>query len=170
MAFPSSWGPSFLFLMFWANFRWWGIFSSSDKVRDVSISWNYILLSVTDNFGLGKWAKIERNDSKLLPGRLKSVIRENSELINQDARIVRASPISFFEVARYDCLPHRFSHKHKNWKESDFQLVFEPVFFLTFSLMAIYYYFIIVLWLKIHGIFMRFFSVIWFGNLCCNYL
>ena len=108
------------------------MFSSSNEVYDVSISWNYFQLSMTDNFCLGKWAKIERNDSKLLPGRLKSITSENSELVNQDARIVRASPISFFEVARYDCLPHRFSHKHKNWKESDFQLVFEPVFFFNF--------------------------------------
>ena len=30
------------------------IFSSSEEVCDVSISLNYILLSVTDNFGLGK--------------------------------------------------------------------------------------------------------------------
>ena len=42
------------------------MFSSSDEAHDVSISWNYILLSVTYNFGLGKWAKIERNDSKPL--------------------------------------------------------------------------------------------------------
>ena len=55
-----------LFLMFLANFRRWEIFSSSDEVYDVSISWNYILLTVTDNFGQGKWAKIERNDGKLL--------------------------------------------------------------------------------------------------------
>ena len=30
------------------------IFSSSEEVCDISISLNYILLSVTDNFGLGK--------------------------------------------------------------------------------------------------------------------
>ena len=42
------------------------MFSSSDEVYDVSISWNYFQLSMTDNFCLGKWAKIERNDGKLL--------------------------------------------------------------------------------------------------------
>ena len=42
------------------------MFSSSSVVYDVSISWNYILLSVTDNFGLRKWAEIERNDRKLI--------------------------------------------------------------------------------------------------------
>ena len=36
------------------------------EVCDVSISSNYSLLSMTDNFSLGKWAKIERNGSKLL--------------------------------------------------------------------------------------------------------
>ena len=38
------------------------MFASPDKVYSVSISWNFILLSVTYNFGLGNWAKIERND------------------------------------------------------------------------------------------------------------
>ena len=37
--------------------------------------------------------------------------RDNSELVNQDARIVWASLISSLEVARYECLPHRFSPK-----------------------------------------------------------
>ena len=37
------------------------------------------------------------------------VVRDNSELVNQDARIVWASLISSLEVARYDCLPHHFS-------------------------------------------------------------
>ena len=40
--------------------------SSSDEVHDDRISLNYILLSVNCNFGLGKWAKIERNDGKQL--------------------------------------------------------------------------------------------------------
>ena len=40
--------------------------SSSDEVYDDSISWNYVLLSVTYKFGLGKRAKIKRNDGKQL--------------------------------------------------------------------------------------------------------
>ena len=55
----SSWGPSLFFLMFWANFRRWRIFSSSEEVCDVSIGWNYILLSATDNFGLGNEPKLK---------------------------------------------------------------------------------------------------------------
>ena len=50
--------------------------------------------------------------------------RDNSELVNQDARIVWASLISSLEVARYDCLPHRFSPTFQpplfsveNWKK-----------------------------------------------------
>ena len=39
---------------------------SLDGLYDVSVSWNYILLSATYNSGLGKWAKIEGNDGKLL--------------------------------------------------------------------------------------------------------
>ena len=46
------------------------IFSSPEEVCDLSFSWNYIILSVTDNFGSGKWAKIERND---VPGKLHRV-------------------------------------------------------------------------------------------------
>ena len=42
------------------------MFFSSDEVYDVRISYNYILLSVIYNFGLGNSAKIERNDGKLL--------------------------------------------------------------------------------------------------------
>ena len=57
---------------------------------DVSISWNYIILRVTDNFGLGKYAKIEGNDGKVLriETSIEKYARENSELVNQDARIV----------------------------------------------------------------------------------
>ena len=62
----NSLGPSSFFLMFWANIRRLERLSSSDEVYDDSISLNYILLSVTNNFGLGKWAKIERNDCKQL--------------------------------------------------------------------------------------------------------
>ena len=42
------------------------MFSSSDEVYDVSIGWHYILLSATFNFGLGKWAKVDKNDVTLL--------------------------------------------------------------------------------------------------------
>ena len=62
----NSLGPLLLFLMVWTNIRRWGMLSSSDEVYDDSISWNYVLLSVTYKFGLGKWAKIERNDGKQL--------------------------------------------------------------------------------------------------------
>ena len=62
----NSLGPLLLFLMVWTNIRRWGMLSSSDEVYDDGISWNYVLLSVTYKFGLGKWAKIERNDGKQL--------------------------------------------------------------------------------------------------------
>ena len=48
LVFSSSWGPSLLVLIFWVNFRSYGMFSSSDEVYDVSISWNYILLTATE--------------------------------------------------------------------------------------------------------------------------
>ena len=62
--------------------------------------------------------------------------RDNSETVNQDARITWASLMSSLEVARYDGLPHRFSlalqpplFRVKIKKKSHFQLVFEPVIF-----------------------------------------
>ena len=83
--------------------------SSSDEVHNVSISWNYILLSVTYNFGWGKGAKIERNDSKPLCVKTLGdwgvyTCSEHSESVKQFARIVWAFLVSSLEVARYDCL------------------------------------------------------------------
>ena len=59
---------------------------------------------------------------------------DNSELVNQDARIVWASLTSSLEVSRYDCLPHHFPltfqpplFRVKVKKKSHFQLVFEPL-------------------------------------------
>ena len=53
--------------------------------------------------------------------------RDNSELVNQDAKIVWASLISSLDVARYDCLLHHFSPSvlassvsRKNQKENSF--------------------------------------------------
>ena len=92
--------------------------------------------------------------------------RENSELVNQDDRIVLASLISSLEVSRYDCLPHRFSltfqpplFSVKITKKSHFQLVFELVIFLNFFSFG-YNCFMIVLWLEIHVVFLEFFSAI----------
>ena len=73
-----------------------------------------------------------------ITSRLKS---ENSESVKQYARIVWASLISSLEVVRYGYLPHPFSltfqppqFSVENKKGSKFQLVFEPVIFLTLFL------------------------------------
>ena len=61
---------------------------------------------------------------------------EHCESVKQCARIVWASLKSSLEVARYDCLPQRFSltfqpplFSVKIKKKSNFQLVCEPLFF-----------------------------------------
>ena len=100
---------------------------------------------MTDNFGLGELAKIERNDGKLLRRSIEEYSRVDSESVKQYANIVWASLISSLEVARYDCLPHRFSQTFqppqfsiKIKKESNFQLVFKPViFFRNYSILAV---------------------------------
>ena len=48
----------------------------------------YVLLSVTDNFGLGELAKIERNDGKLLRRSIEEYSRVDSESVKQYANIV----------------------------------------------------------------------------------
>ena len=64
---------------------------------------------MSDNFGWGELAKIERSDGELLRRSIEEYSRVNSESVKQYTRIVWASLISSLEVARYDCLPHRFS-------------------------------------------------------------
>ena len=87
--------------------------------------------------------------------------RDNSELVNQDARIVWASLISSLEVARYNCLPHHFFNQPplfrvKIKKKSFSTYVWTCNFLKNFS-RSCFYYFIFVLWLEIHGVFLRFF-------------
>ena len=54
---------------------------------------------------------MERNEVNYFEFRhqqsIEEYTRDNSELVNQDAKIVWAS-LLFLEVARYDCLPHHF--------------------------------------------------------------
>ena len=90
---------------------------------------------------------------------------DGSELVNQDVRIVWASLISSLEVARYDCLPHHFfpnvstsSVSRKNKKEKSFSTRVWTCNFLKFSSFG--YRFMIVLWLEIHGVFLRFFLLL----------
>ena len=147
------------------------------EVCDVSISSNYILLSMTDNFSLRKWAKIERNGSLDIHSRLKSIYTcDNSELVNQDARIVWASLISSLEVARYDCLPHHFfanvstsSVLRRNLKEKSFSTRVWACNSLKLFLFWLSLFHDCPLAGNTRRLF-EIFSVIWFGNLCCNYL
>ena len=76
---------------------------------------------------------------------IEAYTRKHSESVKKYARIVCTPLLSSLEVARYDCLPHRFSllfqpplFSRENKKKTYFQLVFEPVIFLkNFSLLAI---------------------------------
>ena len=97
---------------------------------------------------------------------------DNSELVNQDTRIVWASPISSLEVATYDCLLNRFSplqtplFRIKMKKKSHFQLMFEPVIEVKF---VAYYCHDCPLAGNTRRLF-EILSVIWFGNLGCNHI
>ena len=145
------------------------MFSSPDEVYDVSISWNYITLSVTYFFGQGKWAKIERNGGKLLCVKTSLVdwsVSAWAQWVSKTIpRIVWASLISSLEVSRYDWLPHRFSltfqpplFSVENWKEKQYStLVWTCNFFLNFFAFG-YSCFMIVLWL----------AILQFGNLWCD--
>ena len=131
--------PSSLFLMLWPNFRRWGLFSYSDKVRDISFSWNYIILSVTYNFGLGKWAEIERNGSISLC--VKTLLVDwdvYMQWAQWVSKTVRQNRMGFSYIFSWSCqvwlLTPPFSPTFQpplfsveNLKKSNFQLVFEPV-------------------------------------------
>ena len=96
-----------LFLMFWANIRGLGMLSSGEVYAD-SISLNYILLSVNCNFGLGKWAKIERNDGKKLCIQISLVdwsIYTWARSVSKTTGQNRMGFSYLLEVSRYDCLP-----------------------------------------------------------------
>ena len=66
----------------------------------------------------------------------------------------------FLKLPGMTAYPTVFPISIKIEKKVTFNSCLNLFFFLTFSLMAIYYCFIIVLRLEIHGVFMRFFSVI----------
>ena len=95
--------PSSLFLMFCPNFRGLGMFSSSDEVHDVNISWNYILLSVTYNFGLGKWAKIVRNDSKPLCVMTLPVDCIHVQWAHRVSKTIRQNRMGFSYIFSWSC-------------------------------------------------------------------
>ena len=67
---------------------------------------------MTDNFGLENEPKLKETTVNYLEFRHHQSIEDykcdNSELVNQDARIIWASLISSLEVAGYDYLPHHF--------------------------------------------------------------
>ena len=144
-------------LYFWGYV--WNLFSSGKvTIEEIRKELCYAGLHSIDNFGLGKWAKIERNDGHHRS--IEDYTRENTESVNQYSRIVWASLISSLEVARYDCLLHCLSlaFQPQNFKikqKSHFQLLFKPVIFYFFSFG--YSCFAIVLWLDILGVFLRFF-------------
>ena len=102
---------------------------------EIILFWAYLIILVRESEPKLKETTV--NYFKLRHHRsIEEYTRDNSETVNQDARITWASLMSSLEVARYDCLPHRFSlalqpplFRVKIKKKSHFQLVFEPVIF-----------------------------------------
>ena len=72
-------------------------------VYDASISWNYILFSVTYNFGMGKWVKIERNDGILL--RVKTLLVDWRVFTWEQwgNKIIRQNRMSFSYIFPWSC-------------------------------------------------------------------
>ena len=144
---------------------------------DVSISWGYVLLSTNDNFSFGKWAKIERNDCKVLrvwhQQSNEEYTCDTSELVNQDVRIVWASLISSLEVAKYNCLPHHFFNQPplfrvKIIKKSFSTYVWTCNFLKLFPFLLLLFH-VCPLAGNTRRL-LEILSIIWFGNLCCNFL
>ena len=102
---------------------------------EIILFWAYLIILVRESEPKLKETTV--NYFKLRHHRsIEEYTLDNSETVNQDARIAWASLMSSLEVARYDCLPHLFSlalqpplFRVKIKKKSHFQLVFEPVIF-----------------------------------------
>ena len=80
-----------------------GNVSSSEKVYDVSNSWNYILLCVTYNFGLGKRVKIERNDGKLLCVKTSRVDWSLYTWAQWVSKTIRQNRMGFSHIFSWSC-------------------------------------------------------------------
>ena len=105
-------GPSLLFLMFWSNFRGQGMFLpqmlyTKPPSAKIASYWAWLIISVCENEPKSKETTV--NYFQLRHHRsIEGYTRESRESVNQYSRIVWASLISSFEVARYDCLLHCF--------------------------------------------------------------
>ena len=96
--------------------------------------WAWIIISVWENEPKLKETTVNRFALRHYRWTEVYTCSEHGKSVKLYARIVWASLISSLEVARYDCLPHRFSPTFQpplfsveNWKKSSFQLMFEPV-------------------------------------------
>ena len=137
----------------------------SDVVYDVSISWNYILLSLTDNFGLGKWAKIERNDDKLLRVKTSLVdsrvytwekwdsktIRPNRMGISYKYIFSRSRQIWLLSPLFFPNFSTTSNKRRKLKRQVIFNSCLNLLFFRIFSFWL--FFFTIVLWLEVHSVF-----------------
>ena len=144
------------------------MFSSSDEVYDVSISWNYIPLSVTDNLSVGKWTKIERNNGKLLCVKTSLVDWRVYTWDQWVSKTIHQNHMGFSHIFSLSCLvwlcaPPFFSkvstssNKGRKLKRKIiFNWCLNLLFYLNFFSFG-YSCFMIGLWLEIHGIFWRFF-------------
>ena len=146
---------------------------------DVSISWKYILwpwliILVWENEPKFKQTTVNYSEFRDQQS-IEEYTRDNSELVNQDAKIVWASLISSLEVARYNCLPQHFSPSvlassvsRKNQKNSFSTRVWTCSFLKLFLFWLLFFHDC-----PPAGNTRRLFeilSVIWLGNLCFNHL
>ena len=74
---------------------------------EILFFWAWLIILVQENEPKLKETTVNYFEFKHHPS-IEEYRSDRSELVNQDARIVWASLISSLEVARYDCLPHRF--------------------------------------------------------------
>ena len=124
------------------------MFSSSHKVHDVNNIWNYILWSVIENFGLEKWAKIERNNGKLLRVKTSLVDWRVYTWEQWVSKTARQTPMVFFYIFSWNCQVwlcappffHNASTTSDKRRKLRRKVIFKSclnLFFFTFSLLVI---------------------------------
>ena len=127
--------------------------------------WAWIIISVWENEPKLKETTVNRFALRHYWWTEVYTCSEHGKSVKLYARIVWASLISSLEVARYDCLPHRFSPTFQpplfsveNWKKVVFSSCLNLCnFWKLFRFWLLVSCFMIVLWLEINDVFLRFF-------------
>ena len=139
---------------------------------EIIFFWAWLIILVWENEPKLKETTVNYFESRHHHS-IEEYTRDNSELVNQDARIVWASLISSLEVARYNCLPHHFFNQPPLFRVKIKKKSFST-YVWTCNFLKLFPF-----WLLLFHVcplagntrrLLEILSVIWFDNICCNFL